>query len=93
MKMTAHSPVWRLWSQTPPDRVCSGKGQMCACPASASAGHLLRRTAYRSSHTHTASTWWYSALSGVEAMPPAIQSPPCCTAGRTAASAASPGVT
>lgn len=92
-KRVCHSPVWRPWSQRPPGRECSGTGQMCACPAGVSAGHLLRRTVYRSSHTHTGLTWWYSELWGAEATPPGIQSPPCCTVGRTGASAASPGVT
>lgn len=88
-----HLPVWRPWSQRPPGRECSGTGQMCACRAGVSAGHLRRRTAYRSSHTHTGSTWLCSAPSGVEATPPGIQSPPCCTGGRTGAAAASQGGT
>lgn len=87
------SPVWRPWSQRPPGREYSGTGQTCACPTGASAGHPPKRTVYRSSRTRTGSTWSCSVLSGVEAMPPGTQSPPCCTAGRTGASAAFRGGT
>lgn len=93
MRQMFNSPVWRPWSQRPPGRECNGTGQMCACPTGVSADHPQRRTAYRSSRTHTGWTWLCNALSSVVAMPPGIQSPPCCTGGKTGVSAASLGVT